>query len=647
MRKLAYLLVLSLAINTYANSRQDTFDQYSKDYEHISSNLIHSGALNNKINPNDYAKDYSDHPKELDYYGNPDQMQDDSQSQFIHDKNIKATADKYKNGAYKNLVNPNSPSMKHAADIMQYSYEYSHGISTDKFDCQSGKSCRWTTEPKSCEISQDFTTTCMRTPIVKVDFEDVGSCNHYVINGTTITVVSGANAQGYCQVGVQHWQASGNNRSIDESHTSSIQTPANYTNVKIVLFSYMTGQFSNTSAGTHEAISGLGSINVGTMSHKGYYENSLNVPQSKSVDAHSFSIGLGFATGRGLNTVFYGTFVEYPQKQPYPHVTGYQENCQIPDTSQCTKTAEKCTIDGSTRYFDGLPLYENCWQYKRSLTCSSGHIDTCTDMSECDPTGQSCILKIADTCTRYKRTYACPKHVCDGEHVSCGSLKGDIINNRDNQKESEEDFDQAVAGLAAASAAGNGIKDQNTLTPEIFKGNSASCGKAGLGVYDCCDSDGNILMHCSEDDKALKKARDKGITTYVGEYCAKKDPVNLMCLVTRKSYCVFPSKLDRIVQEQGRKDQLGISFGDAKNPNCRGLSIDELQKLDLSTMDLSAIYDDLKISSPSTGDISSDISKDYDKGKKIPEFDDTDTHDAQPESPLDDKSTDSYKGKNR
>ena len=58
--------------------------------------------------------------------------------------------------------------------------------------------------------------------------------------------------------------------------------------------------------------------------------------------------------------------------------------------------------------------------------------------------------------------------------------------------------------------------------------------------------------------------------------------------VQRKAgYCVFDNKLARIIQYQGRSGQLGIGFGGASSPDCRGITVDELQKIDFNAMDYS------------------------------------------------------------
>ncbi|SQN53285.1 conjugal transfer mating pair stabilization protein TraN [Escherichia coli] len=48
-----------------------------------------------------------------------------------------------------------------------------------------------------------------------------------------------------------------------------------------------------------------------------------------------------------------------------------------------------------------------------------------------------------------------------------------------------------------------------------------------------------------------------------------------------------------IVQQQGRNGQLRISFGSAKHPDCRGITVDELQKIQFNRLDFTNFYEDL------------------------------------------------------
>jgi len=58
-------------------------------------------------------------------------------------------------------------------------------------------------------------------------------------------------------------------------------------------------------------------------------------------------------------------------------------------------------------------------------------------------------------------------------------------------------------------------------------------------------------------------------------------------------YCVFDGKLARIIQEQGRRDQLGVRFGSGDNPDCRGITVPELQSINFDLINFSDFYEDL------------------------------------------------------
>ncbi|MFS1487932.1 conjugal transfer protein TraN [Vibrio lentus] len=59
-----------------------------------------------------------------------------------------------------------------------------------------------------------------------------------------------------------------------------------------------------------------------------------------------------------------------------------------------------------------------------------------------------------------------------------------------------------------------------------------------LGISDCCNTAAGALMglaQCSEEEKALGKAKDDKLTIYFGSYCAEK--VLGQCLRKKRTYC--------------------------------------------------------------------------------------------------------------
>jgi conjugal transfer mating pair stabilization protein TraN len=50
------------------------------------------------------------------------------------------------------------------------------------------------------------------------------------------------------------------------------------------------------------------------------------------------------------------------------------------------------------------------------------------------------------------------------------------------------------------------------------------------------------------------------------------------------------TKLARVFQEEARQ-QLGLDWGKPKDPNCRGLYISEIEKIDFTKLDLREVYE--------------------------------------------------------
>ncbi|EAA4084346.1 type-F conjugative transfer system mating-pair stabilization protein TraN [Salmonella enterica subsp. salamae] len=294
-------------------------------------------------------------------------------------------------------------------------------------------------------------------------------------------------------------------------------------------------------------------------------------------------------------------FVLRVKKNIYKPKVTWSESCPFSKT-EGAMTGSQCVEPGGTRTIvvggQTLSMYQSCWKWKDTYLTQVETDGTCGEYmkdSACTVTRSQCADTVDGFCVSQQVTYSCERkkegngQICGGEFFctdgSCAQ----------GQTGTSNMFGQAVSALAAVAAAGEDVAELNGENVRAFTGEARSCKKMAVGFNNCCKDSGwgqDVgLSSCSSDEKALGKAKEKKLTVYVGEYCSKK--VLGVCLEKKRGYCQFDSKLARIVQEQGRRDQLGVSFGSGKSPDCRGITVDELQRLDFGVMNFSDFYSDL------------------------------------------------------
>ena len=92
-----------------------------------------------------------------------------------------------------------------------------------------------------------------------------------------------------------------------------------------------------------------------------------------------------------------------------------------------------------------------------------------------------------------------------------------------------------------------------------------------------------LIDECDDDVGELAQKRELKSCVYIGKDCP---PTLLGGCATRedKAYCCYNSPLSRIVQEAA-KQQFGTTFGDYDDPNCEGLTFEELATIDWEQID--------------------------------------------------------------
>lgn len=279
----------------------------------------------------------------------------------------------------------------------------------------------------------------------------------------------------------------------------------------------------------------------------------------------------------------------------------WSESCGF-DKSKATSSAGTTCVDPGgqrTTTVNGKTYTQSadCWEYSDAYVVPVNSVGTCGSLiknSACTESSHTCTETTSGTCTHESETWQC-QTVYSSSGLLCGGTyfcqTGDCS---DTNGAGDNGFDTAVAKLAGLASAGDDIKNDQ-VNVKAFTGEAMSCRKAAAGFSNCCKDSGwgqDVgLMQCNSDEKALAAAKAKKITVSVGERCDHK--VLGVCIQKSQVYCVFGGKLARIIQEQGRRDQLGIGFGSGDSPNCAGITVPQLQSINFDKINFSDFYSDL------------------------------------------------------
>jgi len=260
-----------------------------------------------------------------------------------------------------------------------------------------------------------------------------------------------------------------------------------------------------------------------------------------------------------------------------------------------TKLIAGRVVGGTTT--DREPITRDSWDKTYTYSCSKKIEGTCQPLRSkgCLQIRSTCAETIGDVCVAWKQTFSCPsnkrkitRYRTVGEK-SPFCLTGDCTS---SDYEANGEILNAMSHLAILKEAQNDIR----ANVGIFKGQIRKCSKNCAGFRDCCTTGKGWgvsmnLSSCSGEEKELGEWRAKKRCVFVGTYCAEK--ILGKCTRKKSSFCCFGNKLSKLLNDQGRR-QLGIGFGSADSPDCRGLTPEELSRIDMSSMDLSELYEEVQ-----------------------------------------------------
>lgn len=315
--------------------------------------------------------------------------------------------------------------------------------------------------------------------------------------------------------------------------------------------------------------------------------------------------------------------------RPYFHANPHSENMQklqdITDNADAVlhgKSSEKTTCTYKP---------QQCTQQWTEKACIENRTDnTCKSLLQqgCEQKSSICMHSDKERCTQYNQIWLCPINHCSNNELICGEDSFCLDGSCENPVATPSDETDFKNGISALSASSEASKQFNTRNQRIFTGVRMECSKDFAGAKNCCRDSGWAvdlnLAHCKDSEKKLGKAKENNLVVATGEYCAKrkKFPGGSICVSRHNTYCVFSSKLARIVQEQGRHNQLGISFGYGDYTNCSGITPKQMQSIQFERIDFSEFHADIQRNmkpadmQKTTGNITRRMQDFYNQGKE-------------------------------
>jgi conjugal transfer mating pair stabilization protein TraN len=290
------------------------------------------------------------------------------------------------------------------------------------------------------------------------------------------------------------------------------------------------------------------------------------------------------------------------------------------DKSNCSEFTDKvtqgmcvfeqgvsCLDANATKVIDGMPITRACWGAQYQYQCVTHSDSTCAPWIEkgCTQTKSTCVKQDFGVCVQYAQTFECAHTVCIPEPDVCMPTLPCTDGSCDTtQNEESHDMAEGASRLGALAGAATDVytNQVEASMARIFAGTSIKCEHYPLHARDCCTDSGwgDWVLHCPKELQELQRAKADGRAVFVGEY---DDWV--LDSRTQYVYCMFPTTLSSIVQIQGRGAQLHIPYGTPKAPDCRGITPEELERIQFDQLNLSSLEQEFmsRLSPPDFGGV--------------------------------------------
>ena len=306
--------------------------------------------------------------------------------------------------------------------------------------------------------------------------------------------------------------------------------------------------------------------------------------------------------------------------------------------ASCDEKEVYCSIPGGTRRVNGVDIHRDCWQYKYKMDCMRRSKNDCQKINanKCTYVGEECLESLEEGglkyCSNMKRKFSCQREIsweeektelikeggnADGKDMLCAAfcIDGNCDAVKKAAVEKDDDLGEAVGMLNALKESKEGLEGDRLVN--LFKGSVESCDVKNLEYTDCCVALGGwgklLGANCSKTKNLAKKRQDKKCVK-IGTFC-KSDTI-FGCWMKRTTYCCYDSVIGKILNQEAKK-QLGLNNGTAQNPNCGGLSLEDIKKVDFSKADFKDFYDAVVIPNIKAPNIHIDAKSNTEAANKI------------------------------
>ena len=278
---------------------------------------------------------------------------------------------------------------------------------------------------------------------------------------------------------------------------------------------------------------------------------------------------------------------------------------KLSEESCCTFISSKCLDNTPEKIINGKTVKRKCWKEELIFRYFHPVVKGCDFLKENQHhlVSRKCLKDTEFGCALWELTF---KRLKDAGNEKVSQLPSRTIwGMKEELGERNFELNKSFTEVATKLAVFEEIKKdlerseaEDANRASIFKGECFKCSTNVLEnvVYDCCFKMKGLatkllLTKCSEEEISLADRRERGLCHYIGSYQEKFLDVLWKSRDVHVFSC-FPSKLARVLQEQARL-QLNKGWGTPENPDCSGLKVQELKKLDFSKIDLSEVYEDL------------------------------------------------------